>query len=60
MNNHINTRLTGEGVSSDLQRQPHLMLKLAENALQVAESLRDNYLRTQQLSSDISVGTSIA
>jgi hypothetical protein len=45
MNNHINTRLTNEGVSSDLQRQPHRMLKLAENALQVAESLRDNYFK---------------
>jgi hypothetical protein len=45
MNNHIDTRLTEEGVSGDLQRQPHLMLKLAENALQVTESLRDNYFK---------------
>ncbi len=33
-----------EGVKADLQRQPSVMLKLAENALQVAESLRGNYL----------------
>jgi hypothetical protein len=32
-----------EGVKQDLQRQPSIMLKLAENALQVAESLRGNY-----------------
>jgi hypothetical protein len=38
-------RLTDEGVRADLQRQPHLMLKLAENALSVAENLRDNYFR---------------
>ncbi|MFN3385044.1 MAG: DNA double-strand break repair nuclease NurA [Candidatus Thermochlorobacter sp.] len=34
-----------EGVRADLQRQPSIMLKLAENALQVAESLRGNYLK---------------
>jgi hypothetical protein len=47
MKNHINinTRLPEEEVSGDLQRQPHLVLKLAENALQVAESLRDNYFK---------------
>lgn len=37
--------LTDEGVQADLRRQPHLMLKLAENALTVAENLRDNYFR---------------
>lgn len=43
MNETPNRRLTEEGVREDLQRQPHLFLKLAENALTVAESLRDNY-----------------
>lgn len=38
-------RLTEEGVREDLQRQPHLLMKLAENALTVAESLRDNYFK---------------
>lgn len=38
-------RLTEEGVQADLQRQPHLLMKLAENALTVAESLRDNYFK---------------
>lgn len=38
-------RFTDEGVRADLQRQPHLMLKLAENALSVAENLRDNYFK---------------
>ncbi len=38
-------RLTEEGVRGDLQRQPHLLMKLAENALIVAESLRDNYFK---------------
>ena len=41
----IDLRLTDEGVCADLQRQPHLMLKLAENALSVAENLRDNYFK---------------
>src|SRR5205823_3694602 len=36
-------RLTEAGVREDLQRQPQLFLKLAENALTVAESLRGNY-----------------
>jgi len=31
------------GVQRDLRRQPHLFMQLAENALTVAESLRDNY-----------------
>lgn len=38
-------RLTEEGVREDLQRQPHLFMKLAENALTVAESLRNNYFK---------------
>lgn len=38
-------RLTEESVQADLQRQPHLLMKLAENALTVAESLRDNYFK---------------
>lgn len=36
---------TTEAVQQDLQRQPHLFLKLAENALTVAESLRHNYFK---------------
>src|SRR5690606_27574437 len=37
-----------------LQRQPHLFLKLAENALTVAESLRDNYFsNTASLITDL-------
>lgn len=35
--------LTEEGVREDLQSRPHLLIGLAENALTVAESLRDNY-----------------
>lgn len=38
-------RLTEEGVRADLQRQPHVFMRLAENALTVAESLRDNYFK---------------
>lgn len=34
-----------DGVRADLQRQPHLFMKLAENALTVAESLRGNYFK---------------
>jgi hypothetical protein len=41
-NNH---RLTEQSVQEDLQRQPHILLRLAENALTVAESLRDNYFK---------------
>lgn len=36
-------RLTEEGVREDLQRQPQILMKLAENALIVAENLRNNY-----------------
>lgn len=38
-------RTTEQAVVEDLQRQRHLLMKLAENALTVAESLRDNYFR---------------
>ena len=34
-----------DGVQRDLQRQPHILLRLAENTLTVAESLRDNYFK---------------
>ncbi len=37
-------RTSESGVRADLQRQPHLLLQLAENSLVVAESLRSNYL----------------
>jgi hypothetical protein len=43
-----------DSVLEDLQRQPHLMMKLAENALTVAESLRDNYFKnTTQFVTDL-------
>jgi hypothetical protein len=38
-------RLTEKGVQEDLQRQPQLLMRLAENAFVVAESLRDNYFK---------------
>lgn len=38
-------RLTEDGVQEELQHQPHLLMRLAENALTVAESLRDNYFK---------------
>ncbi len=38
-------RSTEAGLREELQRQPYLLLQLAENSLLVAESLRDNYLR---------------
>jgi hypothetical protein len=40
-----NRYLTEASVYEDLQNQPHLLIQLAENALTVAESLRDNYFR---------------
>ncbi|MCO5176349.1 MAG: hypothetical protein M9890_05160, partial [Thermomicrobiales bacterium] len=40
---------TESGVRDDLQRQPHLYFKLAENALLVAENLRDNYFHNTAL-----------
>jgi hypothetical protein len=47
MNQHNGAgfRLTEQSVREDFQRQPHLFLRLAENALTVAESLRDNYFK---------------
>lgn len=36
---------TEQGVQEDFHRQPHLFMRLAENALTVAESLRDNYFK---------------
>ena len=41
--NSLREKQTEEKVKEDLQRQPHLFMKLAQNALTVAESLRDNY-----------------
>lgn len=32
-------------VEAELQRQPHILLRLAENSLTVANSLRDNYFK---------------
>ena len=43
MSEQSQRRLTEQGVQEDLQRQPHLFMKLAENAFTVAESLRSNY-----------------
>jgi hypothetical protein len=41
-------------VEAELQRQPHILMKLAENSLTVAQSIRDNYFRnTARLISDI-------
>lgn len=40
-----NRRLTEDGVREDIQRQPLIYLKLVENSLTVAESLRDNYFK---------------
>ncbi|MBW4559547.1 MAG: DNA double-strand break repair nuclease NurA [Mojavia pulchra JT2-VF2] len=37
--------LAEEKLLEDLQRQPHIMIKLSENALLVADSLRDNYFK---------------
>lgn len=45
---------TEQAVQEDLERQPHLMLRLAENALTVAQSLRDNYFHnTSKFISDL-------
>lgn len=45
MNDEIykNRQLTEDGVREDLQRQPLILMRLAENALTVAENLRNNY-----------------
>lgn len=40
-----NENLMDEQILEDLQSQPHIMMKLAQNALLVAESLRDNYFK---------------
>jgi hypothetical protein len=41
-------------VEAELQRQPHLLLKLAENSLTVANSLRNNYFKnTARFISDV-------
>jgi hypothetical protein len=41
-------------VQAELQRQPHILLKLAENSLTVAKSLRDNYFKnTAHFVSDV-------
>ena len=45
MSQDKNLRLTEEGVREDFQRQPYIFMRLAENALTVAESFRDNYLK---------------
>lgn len=44
-NQSLPHRLTEAAVAEDLQQQPHLFMKLAENALTVAESLRGNYFK---------------
>ncbi|MEA2514421.1 MAG: hypothetical protein QOJ59_3908 [Thermomicrobiales bacterium] len=36
---------SAQAVAADLERQPHLFMRLAENALVVAEGLRDNYFK---------------
>lgn len=38
-------RLSEEGVQADLIRQTHILLHLTENALTVAENLRNNYFK---------------
>jgi hypothetical protein len=38
-------RYTEEGVREEIQRQRHLFVKLAENALTISDSLRENYFR---------------
>jgi hypothetical protein len=41
-------------VEAELQRQPHILMKLAENSLTVAQSIRDNYFRnTTRFISDV-------
>src|SRR5216683_2358497 len=41
-------------VEAELQRQPHILLKLPENSLTVAKSLRDNYFKnTAHFVSDV-------
>lgn len=47
MNDHAQSpRWASEaGVQEDLERSPQLLLRLAENSLTVAESVRDNYVK---------------
>lgn len=41
-------------VEAELQRRPHVLMKLAENSLTVAQSIRDNYFRnTARFVSDV-------
>jgi hypothetical protein len=43
-----------DSVEAELQRQPHILLRLAENSLTVATGLRDNYFRnTARFVSDV-------
>ena len=42
-----NNRVSEDAVREDLQKQPRIFYKLAENALTVAESLRDNYFKNR-------------
>lgn len=46
--------ISPEAVEAELQRQPHVLMRLAENALTVAKSLRDNYFKnTAHFISDV-------
>lgn len=46
MNGHVPDQPpAGNGVDRELENKPHLFLRLAENALTVAESVRDNYVK---------------
>src|SRR4051794_19262710 len=47
MNNSVDHEdgVSEAGVLRDLHRQPHLFLRLAQNALTVADSLRNNYFK---------------
>jgi hypothetical protein len=45
---------SADSVAAELQRQPHILMRLAENALTVATGLRDNYFRnTARFISDV-------
>jgi hypothetical protein len=47
-------QLSPSVVEAELQRQPHILMKLAENSLTVAQSIRDNYFRnTARFVSDV-------
>lgn len=45
MTDRTNQGLTPEEVGAEIQQRPQVYLQLTENALTVAESLRDNYFR---------------